>query len=409
MAHATDYEKMGITVGDLKTRSERHLVAGDTGAVYARTAEGRTGSLLFLRRGALLSQRFDPARLSVEGEPSVVAPQVLYESAMRYANLSATANGVIAYMTGAPNRDVLTWFDRTGTRLGMLGEPGEYTALQVSPDQRQIALNRRDPNTGRPEIWTIDLDRGTASRISADGLDEEPVWSPNGNEVVFANHATFGGRAPALRSVPAGGGQQRQLMLFPVSADADPTDWSSDGHYLAYRAYSQENGEGIYVLPFHGGPSADPGKPWVYLDTKYNERGAVFIPSGSASPHWIAYFSDESGRDEVYLRSFPSPARRMQVSPSGGREPCWSRDGKELYYVSPQGNLMAVEVRGGGRDISVSAPRLLFHIGFNIGMPGITPYGWLLYAPVDNGHRFLVVRKTEDPQQSISVLLNPRF
>ena len=107
---------------------------------------------------------------------------------------------------------MLTWFDRTGARLGTLGEPGEYSALQVSPDQRQIALNRRDPNTGRPEIWTVDLERGTSSRISAGGLDEEPVWSPSGNEVVFADHATFGPRAPAFRAVPAGGGRQKQLM-----------------------------------------------------------------------------------------------------------------------------------------------------------------------------------------------------
>jgi len=395
-AAAHEYDKFGIAIGDLDSHSSWRVVAADTNGAYVPDPGGRSGRLLFVTHGTLKAQAFDPNRFRTVGDPVTVSPEVNYVPLSRYAQFSVSNTGVLAYMAGSPFNQELTWLDRAGAQLGRVGEPGDFDALHLSPDDKRVILNRSDPTIGYPGVWSVDLVRGSSSRVTSRSVDFSPIWSPDASQVVYAT-ATLADRGMTLLQVPASGGPARRLR--EIAGAGFPSDWSSNGRYVSYTGYLGHGGSGIYIVPVQHGEA---GEPWPYLETERNEGGAVFSPAqGGADPKWIAYTSDESGRNEVYIQSLPRDGLKVQISSAGGSHVQWRRDAKELYYLAPNGDLMAIETKVSPK-LEAGLPRPLFHIGY----PVVSPAPSLNYAVARDGQRFLVSRPMAAAAPSISVMTN---
>jgi len=202
------------------------------------------------------------------------------------------------------------------TRLSPATEPGIYNELSLSPDGSRAAVDRSDD--GKNTIWTLDFTRHTSTRVTFDPAGSaQPVWSPDGNEIVVSPRST--NTAPPIRKPSSGAGEGQPLPGLPENASNYAVDWSRDRRYLLFSVSVTPNNRDLWVLPLDG------GTPAPYLATRFFEAGAAFSPG---PPRWVAYSSDESGRSEVYVRTFPDPARgRWLVSSGGGNQPRWRRDG----------------------------------------------------------------------------------
>jgi len=382
----TGGDNRGIYVGSLDSKDRKLLiplgtdVANSTQAVWAPP-----GFILYaLNRNTLLAQAFDPDRLELKGEPFRVAENVLYTVNLK-ARFTVSASGVLAFVQGGEADTVqLTWRDRHGKQVGIAGPPDLWTSFKLSPDERSAALSREEPNRLHA-LWMLDLVKGTPSRFVADGDNFSPVWSPDGKQLVYTS--VRNGLIFFLKPV-AGNGQEEQVFVVQRGGYY-PLSWSPDGKYLIFRASVPETGLDLWLLPLSD------RKPQPLIQTKFNEQNAKISPNGN----WLAYQSDESGNNEVYVTQFPmnqsglQPARSQRISTSGGVNPCWSSDGKELYFVSSN-KLMVVKVNG-GTEFQAGTPQSLFEIeGTN-------------YAPSKDGQRFLVSVVTEKAAAPpINVVLN---
>jgi eukaryotic-like serine/threonine-protein kinase len=376
----TGGDNRGIYVGSLDSRDRKLLiplgtdVANSTQSVWAPP-----GFILYaLNRNMLLAQAFDPDRLELKGEPIRVAENVLYTVNLK-ARFTVSANGVLAFVQGGEADTVqLTWRDRLGKQVGITGPPDLWTSFKLSPDERSAALSREEPNRLHA-LWILDLVKGTATRFVGEGDNFSPVWSPDGKQLVYTS--VRNGLMFFLRPV-AGNAQEEQVFVVQRGGYY-PLSWSADGKYLVFRANVPETGMDVWLLPLSD------RKPLPLLQTNFNEQNARISPDGN----WLAYQSDESGNNEVYVTQFPQPARSWRISTSGGVNPCWRDDGKELYFVSDN-KLMVVSVTG-GTDLQFSTPQPLFEIeGAN-------------YAPSKDGQRFLVRAVTDKaPAPPINVVLN---
>jgi len=337
---STDEGKNAIYLGSVDAKPEQQsskpLVASNTRPWYAPSADPSTGYLLFMREGTLMAQPFDNRRLELKGE---VAP-VVEQFGDSYPAFSASTD-VLAFQRGAMAQ--LTWFDREGKVMGTTGEQWEqglYANIALSPDERHLAVTKAT-GPGATNIWLLDLSPGGASTRFTFGSTSngEPVWSPDGNNIVFSSNRD--GRYN-LYQKPAKG-EKAEEVLLKSSEDKRATSWSRDGRFLLYQVDHPKNMLDIWVLPLNGDR-----KPVPFLITEFNERQARFSPDG----HFVAYTSNESGHDEVYVRSFSMSAAGTAVEASGkwlisngfGVEPHWRGDGRELYYRSPGAGIRAVEI-----------------------------------------------------------------
>jgi len=387
-------EKIGIYLGSLDSKPDQQnptrLVATGFGAVYAADPKGGLGRVLFLRDGSLMAQPFDAARLALAGEAVPVAEHV--GSTNQYGSFTVSRDGVLAYRTGGAGIIQLTWVDRDGKPLGPVGEPGSYISLAVSPDGTRAAVRR----PGTPDLWLLDLMRGVSTRFTfAPQLNDNPVWSPDGSQIVFRSNRSSNGKFDLYRKLSNGTGDDE--LLFRSDQDKTPTGWSRDGRFLLYESVDPKTAIDLWVLPMEGDR-----KPIPFLRTEFNERLGAFSPDG----RWIAYISTESGSREVYVRPFGPPGRegssgaatgKWQVSKGGAlaARPNWRADGKELYYRAPSGALMAVEVTT-SPTFQVGASRRLFDLLGNLDAD----------LPADT-KRFLVGMPQQDAgPQTITVVLN---
>jgi Tol biopolymer transport system component len=381
----------GLHLGSLDGGPDVRLLPDNTNAAYVpeRGERGR-GYLLFRSGGALLAQRLDLATRRLSGEKIPVADRVLMTGVLGFGAFAAASNGTLVYVTtpDAASTSQLLWVDRRGTRLPAL-QSGRFFLGAISPDQRTVALNVGRPP--RTDIWLYDEARNVMSRFTfGAGFNVSPVWSPDSTRVAFSSERS-GSVSSSIVVKPSNGGGA--TTLFESGVNVAPDDWSADGRWLLFEQQGQNTGVDLWLLPVDGSQ-----KPTPYLQTPFNQRDGRFAPGSSGSPRWVAYSSDESGQNEVYLQSIPA-GTKFQVSTAGGTEPMWRRDGKELFFVA-SGALMAVPISVGAA-VPIGAPRELFKIAGNRG-----------YAPAADGQRFLVASLSGDagapPARAITVVLNWR-
>jgi len=358
-------EAAAIYVTSLESPGSKLLLQASSNVVYALE------HLLFLREATLFAQPFDAKRLETVGDAFPIAEQVQDVSGFARGVFSVSEQGVLAYQTGsAMGNSQLTWFDRNGQPRGVLGDLGRYNNLQLSPDGKRAMVSITDPQTRRPDLWLIDVASGNRRRFTFDPAAERSVhWSPNGSRIVFnsnrKNHFDIYQKAAS--------GEGSEELLLESKLDKYPSSFSPDGRLLLYFMADPKTGLDLWVLPLGGGR-----QPFPFLQTEFNESGGQLSPDG----HWIAYQSDESRRNEIYVAPFPGPSGKRQVSTSGGSFAKWRGDGKELFYRAPNNKLMAAEINGQGATFEVGAVRPLFEI--RRGGQGS------VYGVTADGQRFLV-------------------
>ena len=380
-----------IDVGSLDSKERVRLFVAQSGAIYAAP-----GYLLFHREGTLFAQPFDANRLELTGDPVRVADQVA--TSFTQAAFAVSQNGVLVYRTGsgAPPSSQFLWFDRAGKPLGSAGEPGGYDPyFDLSPDGKLIAVSQRDATNFAGDIWLIDWARGARTRFTLDSPvttdgQRDVVWSPDGRRIAFSSFKK-GNRDVVVKNA-SGLGEETALLDSPNREVLE--DWSKDGRYIAYGLDSGPNGtpaQDLYVLPLFGDR-----KPIPIVQSPFQENEASFSFDGK----WLAYGSNESGRFQTYVMSFPALDLKRQVSTNGGSQPRWRQDGKELYYLAADGKLMAVDITAGA-TLDSGTPRELFDTGLTL-----SPLQDQ-YRVTPDAQRFLVLKPvTEATPTPITVVVN---
>jgi Tol biopolymer transport system component len=340
-----------------------------------------------------MAQSLDARKLELSGEPFPVAEQILTfgtSTAVVVAHFSVSANGSLAYRNGAEaGQSEMVWLDRQGRRLGTVGEPAEYSNPALSPDEKQLAVDRVDPKTRTRDIWLFDLARGASSRLTFDPADDlSPTWSPDGKRVAFTSERN--GHRDIYQKLASGTGED-ELLLEGERRNME--DWSPDGRFLIYNM----GGPVVQAFPIGGDR-----KPVTLLK---NSVGSVNQAQVSPDGQWIAYRSTESGKGEVYVQPFSAGGQtstgKWQVSTNGGEQPQWRRDGKELFYISAGNQLMAVDTQGGSSGLHAGIPKPLFAVRIS---PTIRRNHYVVAA---NGQRFLAVMPLERAASSpITVVVN---
>jgi eukaryotic-like serine/threonine-protein kinase len=349
----------GIFVGSLDAKPEeqdlRQLVVTDQLAAYAPSSDPDVGQLLFVREGALMAQPFDARRLALTGEPVTVAERVGFLSAYPY--FSASNNGVLAYRTdsGSSQQAQLAWYDRQGKLIGKVGEPGLFLQFALSPDGTRVGVHSIDPQHPASIVLLVDLLRGTTTRFTFGSFNYySSAWSQDGSRIIFVSNQgdKFGLYEKAVN------GEKEEELLFQSKENMVATSWSHDGRFLLYFTVDSRNYSDLWVLPLEGDR-----KPVPFLRTEFDEGQGYFSPDG----RWVAYYSNETGRAEIYVRPFTADSPREAssagpkwlISTAGGVEPRWRADGRELFYVALDGKLMAVDVTT-GPVFEAGVPKALF-------------------------------------------------
>jgi Tol biopolymer transport system component len=335
----------------------------------------------------LVAQPFDVRGGRLFGSAVSVAEQVLVIPQRWTAAFSVSPAGVLAYEAGPQAEPTkFAWFDRSGKRLETLSPLAEYGYVALSPDGAGLATQATDTRTGTDDLWLYDFARGTSTRLTFDPADDgSPVWSPDGRQIAFSSNRKG---VLSLYVKPVNGATPEE-SLVEADRETSPMDWSFDGRFLLYTYRRADGKQALWALPMTG-----ERKPFPVLQTPFDENDARFSPDGRS----IVYVSDESGRYEVYVQAFPRTGERWQVSIAGGRNPRWRRDGGELFYVAPDGQIMAVGIHT-QPAFAASTPRRLFP------NPASGPFA--AYDVTRDGERFLfVVPDRETPKPPISLVFN---
>jgi Tol biopolymer transport system component len=359
-------EDSAYWIGSIDSAEKKMLAPAQTLVEYAPP-----GYLLFVRDRTLVAQPFDASALKITGEAVPLAEKIGTDN-VGLARFSVSTGGVLAYRTGETGGRLL-WRDRAGRELDTLGEPGDYANPTLSPSGDRVAFNLTDAGTAKGDIWIRDLARGVNSRFTLGaGNNVRPVWSPDGSSIVFSSDRGAGVFDLYEKAV-RGAGEEKLLLHSD-----DPkwsASWTSDGKYIAYLTRNPKTQFDLWALPTFGDK-----KPVAIAVSPFGETSPAFSPD---SRH-VAYVSNESGRDEIYVQTFPETGGKWQVSNGGGSDPSWRGDGKELYYRSPDQKLMAVEIKTAGNDVQAGVPQALFAIRIRPGNPRNK------YAPSADGQRFMI-------------------
>ena len=354
------------------TDGRGELMLGEAGrkprpvmAVQSSTQYSDPGYLLFAKEGALLGQRFDAKSATVKGDPFSVAETVRYALTPGTAAFAVSRTGTLIYQA-RENVMRLTWFDRTGREVETIGPPGLYQNVAVSPDGRRLLFDRARPGIRAYDVWLRDLERGTETPVtSAIDTETAPRWLPDGRIV----YSVVRGSPPQLvrRDLATG----REEDLLPAGRMQFAQDFSPDGKTLVYA--ERTDFFHLWTMPLSG-----TGKPTPFLQGPFEKNQVRFSPDG----RYISLIADESGRSEAYVTAFPGPGERIRVSTGGAQSPRWSRDGRELFYLSGDRRLMSVAVRT-APSLELGAPQALFDV------PG--KWSWSTFDVSPDGKRFLAV------------------
>ena len=338
--------------------------------------------LVYVHRGTLLAVPFDVDKLQVKGTAVAVGEQVR-ESGYGAAQFGLSPQGSLVYVSAPGGVQAverrLMWVSRSGTEQSLATPARDYQAPRVSPDGRMVAVAIED------QVWLIDLSRETLTRLTFEGENGNPSWTPDGKRITFQSNETN-----LFWQLADGSGGPERLTNSEHIKRAD--SWSPDGQLLAFTQFDPPTGRDIWMLRLSD------RKSQPFLRTASNESAPHFSVDG----RWLAYISDESGRYEVYVQPYPGPGGKWQISTEGGTEPVWSRNGRELFYRSGK-KMMVVEITT-QPSFAFSSPRMLFEGEQYMPAAGAYSYPFPNYDVSPDGQRFLMITKESKPQ--INVVLN---
>ena len=354
----------------------RAIMPNDGNAMYAPP-----GRLVFARGERLLEQPFDLDRLAVSGEATPLAEQVGYNPGIGRADFSVSANGVLSYRATSGRQNQFAWVDRTGKLLETVGDSGNYRSPDLSPDGQKLVYS----DVARRDLWILDLARKTTSRFTTGpGNEASPVWSPDGSRIVYRIDADG-----LYEKDVTGTGTERLLLKQPING---PDQVSADGKWIVYFAVTPGGDQDVYVLPTTGD-----AKPQLVVQTAFPDVEPQLSPDG----RWLAFASNENGRNEIYVQAFPSAGRRVQVSTNGGRQPLWRRDGKELYFVADDRKFYTAAIPATATSpADFGVPTFLFDMRANVLNTRNS------YIPAPDGQRFLINMLLDGDDVPINVVQN---
>jgi Tol biopolymer transport system component len=363
---------LAITLG-----GSGNIRIGEVGSLQSRSL-GRTdgriefappGYLIFPLEGTLMAQRFDMGRLVTVGEPVPVGERLTLGTTSGEFSVSRT--GMLVYRAGSEGKSQLLWLDRTGKVIDASCPPGAYSNLSLEPDGKRAAVDILVAST-RSDLWLRDFPRGVLSRLTFSGTAFWPTCAPDGDRIAYTSNVLGAEYRVYIMSLSAR--DHLDSLAHLAGTQEGPTSWSRDGHWLLVDRLTGTKSWDVIAYPMGGG-----GAPVTVAATTFAEREARFSPDGK----WVAYASNESGRNEIYVQSFPAATSRAQVSTDGGLQPGWRGDGRELYYVAPDQSVMAVPVQL-TPSLEAGNPVKLFTVPLvNDGNVQCR------YAAADDGQRFL--------------------
>lgn len=378
--------RLSLEAGSLDSKQVEDLASVGSDALYVPP-----GYVFYLDQSTLMARPFNAKALRFTG-PAVPAVQnVGSYTGSTYAYFSVSAAGVLAFQSvpsGAINR--LAWDSRAGQKLGAVGQPNLYTNPALSPDGSRLAVGE-GPHGAR-DIWIYDLKRGTASRLTFNPADDTgPAWSADGSRIFFSSDRA--GRVDIYQQAANGLGSTE-----PVFQSKDQNkyvdDVSADGRYVIYDTGAGANGTELWALPLFGDR-----KPFAFVQGgSFGAHSARFSPNG----RFVAYDSNETGKIEIYVQTFPQQTGKWQISPSGGLEAFWRRDGKELFYLTPDNQLMTVPVNTDAASFQAGIPKPLFQATL------VPIANWRnIYSPSPDGQRFLMLTpEGQAKPEPITVVVN---
>jgi eukaryotic-like serine/threonine-protein kinase len=369
----------GIFLGSIDSPDLTFLTAGDRRPMYAN------GYVIYPRDAYLEAQPFDPKRLKVIGDPVPLAEHVLTDDRWTGA-FAVSQDGKLMYLAGMGRATDLQWHDRSGKPLGLLAN-GTFNVMRISADASRAAVSVSEG--GAPlDIWMYDLKRNLRTRFTFNPADEDdPVWSPDGKNLYYDSAQS--GTYNIYRKATDGSGKEELLLDTPQVKYT--TGISPDGRYLIFESVDANNKSqyDLSVLPLVGDHT-----PIPFAHTEYSERMGSFSPDGK----WIAYTSSESGRTEVYVAPFPPTGAKFQVSSGGGGSPKWRGDGKELFYYSDDGHIVAVEITLGAGSVQIGASKPLFEVHATNAL--------YAFDVTRDGQRFLVMERPVAGTNSLTLVMN---
>ena len=361
--HSGDSEH-GIYFGSLADGSYKHVLDSDSGGQYA------SGHLLFHVQSQLQAQKFDPSTGTVSGDPMTVANFLEYDTGTWHTTFTASQNGLLAYEPGSKALGTdLYWMDSSGKTLEKVAERAFYKGSgRLSPDGKRLAVSMGDPQA---DIWVLDLARGSRTRLTFGGATHlEPSWSADGQRVVYTRqNGTSVVTGTSLRARLANGGGQEEVLMERDSSATPLTllspQLSPDGRYLVHTEQSGPVVTGVFALPLTGEK-----KPFAVVQPQSPQARIVqyrLSPDG----RWLAYSSNESGREEVYVTHFPSGQGRWQVSQQGGTFPTWRGDSKEIWFFGVDSFLHAAALNAKSEEFELDPGRTLFQVSYTppVGYP----------------------------------------
>ena len=378
----TNWSNAQVTVLSVGTGERRNLIQG---GMYPRYAV--SGHLVYAAQGgSLMAVPFDPLRLEIKGAPVPVVEGVAESTVTGATQYSISDTGSLAYVSGGTQayQRRIVWVSRNGTEQPLPALPQAYQYVRLSPDGQRVAVELDN------QVWLYDLARDTLTRFTFEGdANNSPVWTPDGKRIAFFSNKE-GPQNIFWQLADGSGGLERLTTNDYANV---PRSFSPDGQLLAFHENNPKTGKDIWVLRLSD-RKAEP-----FLRTPFIEGGPTFSPDG----HWLAYVSNESGRPEVYVKPYPGPSGKWQISTEGGTEPAWNRNGRELFYRSGD-RMMALDVAT-QTGFSAGKPRLLFERPyFRSNFPLVST----AYDVSADGQRFLMVKETEPGAAvtQINVVLN---
>jgi len=374
--------RQSIVLTSLESPEPKVLLTGVGYALYAPP-----GWLLFPRDGEQWAQRFDPETRELSGEPVNLSGS---SGASEIAAPIASDDGVLVWRRLYRPDYQLVWFDRTGKRLGTVGPPVRVAltmAPRLSPDERMVAIQNRDSENDRLGIWVIDLQSGVPTRLTS-VLSQFPQWSPDGKRVAWVYNRS--GAVGIYQRAPDGSTPEEIVLLAGSRAGATtfPADWSADGRFLLYWSRGSKTRTDTWVLPLTGERTPRP-----LLASEFEDYGTQISPDG----RWLAYRSDVSGSYEIYLQSFTADGHagpvKIRVTQTGGSQPRFRGDSRELFYLGPDGRMMSADLEPQGDTVRVSEPRALFQTRVLPAGSGSS----FEYDVTTDGQRFLIGTVLDTP------------